>query len=203
MILDVVFNHTAEGGLHGPVYGLKGIDNPSYYHLRRGLPSRWVDFTGCGNTLNLELPAVFRLVLDSLRYWVVDMGVDGFRFDLAPVVGRGPDGFRSDAPLFQAIAEDPVLADVKWIAEPWDLGPGGYRLGQFPAGWAEWNDRFRDAVRRFCRGEASGPSLGDLASRLMGSRDVIGGKGMGPSGSINYRHQPRWLHPSRLGQLRA
>ena len=186
VILDVVYNHTAEGGLAGPIYSFKGLDNPSYYRLRRDLPSRWVDHTGCGNSLDIGSPPVLRLVMDSLRYWVSEMGVDGFRFDLAPAMGRQDGAFRPDAMFFQRIAEDPVLAGVKWIAEPWDLGPGGYRLGQLPPPWSEWNDRFRDLTRRVWLGGSGGPSLSELASRLAGSEDLFGSKGVGPRASINY-----------------
>ena len=186
VILDVVYNHTAEGGLVGPTYSFKGIDNPSYYRLRKDLPSRWIDHTGCGNSLDVGAPAVHHLVLDSLRYWVVEMGVDGFRFDLATTLGREGRGFRPDSAFFRAVAADPLLAGVKWIAEPWDLGPGGYRLGQFPANWSEWNDRFRDLTRRLWTGSADGAIISELASRLAGSEDIFARKGSGPRASINY-----------------
>lgn len=184
VVVDVVYNHTAEGGIDGPTYGFRGIDNASFYRLHPSRRDRYVDFTGCGNTLDSRQPLLLRLVLDSLRYWVEVLGVDGFRFDLAPAVARADPDFDPRAPLFRAIAEDPVLSRAKWIAEPWDLGPDGYRLGGFPAGWSEWNDRFRDTARRFWRGEAHGPLTAELATRLAGSRDVFGTRG--PLASINY-----------------
>ena len=189
VILDVVFNHTAEGGAQGPTYGFKGIDCPSYYLSHPHLPGRGFDYTGCGNTLDLDRELTFDLVVDSLRYWVHDMQVDGFRFDLGPVVGRHRGEFRADAPLFRHLAEDPTLAHVKWIAEPWDLGPYGYRLGQFPPPWREWNDRYRDTVRRFWSGRADGGVTAELSRRLDGSPDLLpstdGKAGDGPR-SLNY-----------------
>ncbi len=172
VILDAVFNHTAEGDHLGPTLSLRGLDNVAYYRLRSDDPRRYENFTGCGNTLDFRRPAVLRLVLDCLRHWVEAMGVDGFRFDLAVCLGRAADGFDPHAPFFEAVAADPSLSRVKLIAEPWDAGPQGYRLGQFPAGWAEWNDRYRDAARAFWRGELGAGR--ELVRRLQGSRDLLG-----------------------------
>ena len=182
VILDVVYNHTAEGDHLGPTLSLRGLDNASYYRLAESNRRRYVDFTGCGNTLDAGRPAVRRLILDSLRYWVREMHVDGFRFDLAPVLARDGDSFEPGARLFAAIAEDPILSPAKCIAEPWDVGPGGYRLGEFPDSWGEWNDRYRDAVRGFWRGDPA--TAGELAERLAGSRDVFGRRGR--RRSVNY-----------------
>jgi len=184
VILDVVYNHTAEGDHCGPTLSLKGIDNRSYYRLQPRNRRRYVDYTGCGNTLDVAQPAVRQLILDSLRYWVGEMHVDGFRFDLAVVLGRERSDFDPCASLLAAIGEDPMLSQVKLIAEPWDLGPGGYRLGEFPRPWAEWNDRYRDAVRRFWRGDAD--AAAELVRRLAGSRDLFGPRGGGPAGSIHF-----------------
>ena len=190
VILDVVFNHTAEGGLHGPLYGPKGLDARTYYRMNSLLPGRWIDYTGCGNTLNMDHPRTLQWVLDSLRYWVEEMQVDGFRFDLGPAVGRHDGEFRTDAPIFRALAEDPVLSTVKWIAEPWDLGPHGYRLGGFPTPWREWNDRYRDTVRRFWSGRADAAVTDELARRLQGSPDIFpsddGTTGEDNCRSLNY-----------------
>jgi isoamylase len=186
IFLDVVFNHTAEGGVGGPMLHCKGLDPEGYY--RRTPEGGYRDFSGCGNTLDLDRPRARRLVLDALRYWVQEMHVDGFRFDLAPTLGRhgtghGPEApFDAAAPFFQELAADPCLAGTKWIAEPWDLGPGGYRLGDFPAPWAEWNDRYRDTIKAFWRGDPG--HRGALASRLAGSRDLFPHRG--PTASLNY-----------------
>ncbi len=163
VILDVVYNHTAEGGARGPSLSFRGIDNPVYYRLLAEDPSRYVDDTGVGNTLNTDHAQVRRLILDSLRYWARDMGVDGFRFDLATTLARTAAGFDPHHPLLEAIGRDRVLSRVKLIAEPWDVGPGGYQLGGFPRPWAEWNDRFRDGVRAFWRGDAR--AAAELARR--------------------------------------
>ena len=171
VILDVVFNHTGESDVQGPTLSLRGLDNRAYY--RHDAEGRLVNDTGTGNTLACDHPAVRRLVLDSLRHFVGRAGVDGFRFDLAPILGRGPEGFDPDAPLLREIAADPLLADRVLIAEPWDVGPGGYQLGRFPAPWLEWNDRYRDRVRRYWRGDAH--AAGDFATALAGSSDVFGG----------------------------
>jgi isoamylase len=152
VILDVVYNHTGEGNELGPTLSFRGLDNASYYRLQNN-PRYYVNDTGTGNTLNVEHPMVLRMIMDSLRYWVEVMHVDGFRFDLCPVLGRTANGFDRNSPFFQAIRQDPVLAQVKMIAEPWDIGPGGYQLGAFPPPWAEWNDKFRDQARGFWRGD--------------------------------------------------
>ncbi len=173
VILDVVLNHTGEGDAHGPTLSLRGLDNADLLPARPGLAQRYVDDTGCGNTLALDRPPVLRLAMDALRGWAERAGVDGFRFDLATTLGRRDGGFDPAAPLLTAIAQDPALRRLKLIAEPWDIGPGGYRLGAFPGDWGEWNDRFRDDVRRFWRGDPA--RLGGLATRLAGSEDVFGG----------------------------
>ncbi len=184
VILDVVYNHTAEGGAGGPSLSFRGIDNPVYYRLLAEDPSEYVDDTGVGNTLNTEHAQVRRLILDSLRYWAHDMGVDGFRFDLATTLARTAAGFDAHHPLLEAIGRDRVLSRVKLIAEPWDVGPGGYRLGAFPRPWAEWNDRFRDGVRAFWRGDTG--AAAELARRVHGSADVFEHGGRGPAASVNY-----------------
>jgi glycogen operon protein len=182
VILDVVYNHTGEGNEMGPTLSFRGLDNASYYRL---LDDRryYVNDTGCGNTFNTGHPMVLRLVMDSLRYWVEVMHVDGFRFDLGASLGRAPGGFDNRAPFFQAIRQDPVLNRVKLIAEPWDIGPGGYQLGGFPAPFLEWNDRFRDGVRRFWREEPG--RAPDLAGRLMGSAQQFDHSGRAASSSVN------------------
>ena len=169
VILDLVFNHTGESDIHGGVLSLRGLDNAAYAHAPDG---SLINDTGCGNTLDFANPAVRALTLASLRHFVGHCGVDGFRFDLAPVMARGP-GFASDAPLFAEIAADPLLADRIMIAEPWDIGPGGYQLGNFPDNWLEWNDRFRDDVRRFWRGDGL---IADLVTRIAGSSDIFNGE---------------------------
>ncbi len=183
IILDVVFNHTGEGNEFGPTLSFRGIDNAAYYCLAED-KRRYRDFTGCHNTLNLEHPRVLQMVMDSLRYWVRDMHVDGFRFDLAVSLAREGHHFSPHGRFLAAIMQDPVLAKSKLIAEPWDLGPDGYQLGGFPPGWSEWNDKWRDGVRRFWRGE--GNVVGDLAFRLAGSGDVFGRSGRRPTASINF-----------------
>jgi isoamylase len=150
VILDVVYNHTAEGNELGPTLSFKGIDNRSYYRLLPDQPRYYINDTGTGNTLNLSHPRVIQMVADSLRYWVSEMRVDGFRFDLGTILAREPDGFKTESGFLKAIGQDPLLAEVKLIAEPWDCGPGGYQVGGFPPGWAEWNDTFRDVSRDFC-----------------------------------------------------
>jgi glycogen operon protein len=167
VILDLVFNHTGESDIHGGVLSFRGLDNAFYAHAPDG---RLINDTGCGNTLDFANPAVRALTLTSLRHFVTHCGIDGFRFDLASVMARSP-GFLPTAPIFAEIAADPDLADRILIAEPWDIGPGGYQLGLFPANWLEWNDRFRDDVRRFWRGDGT---AGALATRLAGSSDVFG-----------------------------
>jgi isoamylase len=183
VILDVVLNHTAETDLYGPTLSLRGLDNATYYRLDPSDQSRYLDWTGCGNCLNLGHPRVLQLALDALRHWAAQ-GVDGFRFDLATSLGRDGSGeFLSDAPLLQALAQDPVLGRLKVIAEPWDLGPGGYRQGQFPPPFAMWNDRYRDCVRRFWRGDEA--VLPELAGRLLGSADLYEAAGRRPQVSVN------------------
>ncbi len=169
VLLDVVFNHTGESDAHGPILSLRGLDNATYY--RHDDEDRLINDTGCGNTLACEHPAVRRLVLDAMRHFVRHAGVDGFRFDLAPILGRLPHGFAPDAPLLTEIRSDPVLADRVLIAEPWDIGPGGYNLGRFPAPFLEWNDRFRITVRRFWKGARY--ELGPLATALAGSSEIF------------------------------
>ncbi|WP_310498368.1 glycogen debranching protein GlgX [Sandarakinorhabdus sp.] len=169
VILDLVFNHSGESDIHGGVLSLRGLDNAAYAHAPDG---SLINDTGCGNTLDFANPAVRALTLASLRHFVSQCGVDGFRFDLAPIMARGP-GFAADAPMFAEIAADPLLSDRIMIAEPWDIGPGGYQLGNFPADWLEWNDRFRDDVRRFWRGDGG---IADLVTRIAGSSDVFNGE---------------------------
>ncbi|MCB2055232.1 MAG: glycogen debranching protein GlgX, partial [Geminicoccaceae bacterium] len=183
VLLDVVYNHTGEGDAQGPTLSFRGIDNRSYYKLD-GDPLREVDVTGCGNTFDLAHPRVLQLVMDSLRFWVTSIGVDGFRFDLATALGRSAHGFDAGAGFFDAIRQDPVLAGVRLIAEPWDVGPEGYRLGGFGSSWSEWNDRFRDTVRGFWRGDEH--LLPALAARLLGSADLFDHRGRRPFASINY-----------------
>jgi glycogen operon protein len=188
VVLDVVYNHTAELDEWGPTLSLRGIDNALYYHLLPHERSGYANWTGCGNCLNFDQPLVRRTVLESLRRWVVEFGVDGFRFDLAPVLARGGDEvqgrFQPDAPLLQAIASDPVLGQRLMIAEPWDIGAGGYQLGAFPPGWLEWNDRYRDTQRSFWLHRHS--SRGAFANRLAGSSDVFRHAGRGPHSSVNF-----------------
>ncbi|MEV4975107.1 glycogen debranching protein GlgX [Streptomyces scopuliridis] len=183
VILDVVYNHTAEGGELGPTLSLRGIDNRGYYRL----PSdarRYTDYTGCGNTLHVVQPQVLRLITDSLRYWVTEMGVDGFRFDLAAALARSMHDVDMLSPFLAVIAQDPVLRRVKLIAEPWDVGNGGYQVGSFPPLWTEWNDRYRDAVRDFWRGAL--PDVRDLGYRLSGSSDLYAWGGRRPYASVNF-----------------
>ena len=183
VILDVVYNHTGEGDELGPTLSFRGVDNASYYLLNDD-GRRYLDFTGCKNTLNLGHPRVLQMVLDSLRYWREEGGVDGFRFDLAFSLSREGHHFRRVSHFLTAVAQDPVLSKAKLIAEPWDLGPDGYQLGAFPPGWAEWNDKFRDDVRRFWRGDPG--RLADLATRLTGSSDVFNTRGRKPWASVNF-----------------
>ncbi|HEY5301003.1 MAG TPA: glycogen debranching enzyme GlgX, partial [Acetobacteraceae bacterium] len=184
VILDVVYNHTAEGDESGPTLSFRGLDNASYYRLDADDRRRCIDDTGTGNTLNLAHPRVSQMVMDSLRYWAQSFRVDGFRFDLAAALGREAHGFDPGAGFFDAIRQDPVLARLKLIAEPWDLGPDGYRLGQHPPGFAEWNDRFRDGVRRFWRDDPG--QRPEAAARLAGSADLFDRAGRRPGASINY-----------------
>jgi isoamylase len=184
VILDVVFNHTAEGNESGPLLSLRGIDNPLYYRLTPADLRFYENLTGCGNTVNCEHPRVRALIVDCLRYWVEEMHVDGFRFDLATVLGREAGGFSAQAALFKALRAEPALAYVKLIAEPWDVGLGGYQLGRFPLGWAEWNDRYRDTTRAFWRGDAG--KIGEFAERLAGSSDLFRHNGRKPTAGINF-----------------
>ena len=184
VILDVVYNHTAEGDHRGPTLCFRGVDNTAYYRLDPDDPGRYIDYTGCGNTLDIRRPRTLELVLDSLRYWVDEMHVDGFRFDIAPVLGRADTAMDPAAPFFELVRRDPILSGVKLIAEPWDLGPDGYQVGRFPAGWAEWNGKYRDGVRRFWRGD--GGAAGEMASRLTGSSDLYEAAGRGPLASVNF-----------------
>nr|WHW29816.1 putative glycogen debranching protein GlgX [uncultured bacterium] len=184
VILDVVYNHSAEGSHLGPTLSYRGIDNASYYQLMPGDRRFYINDSGCGNTFNVHHPRVMQMIMDSLRYWAGTMGVDGFRFDLASVLGRDERGFNSNSTFFQIIAQDPVLSGCKLIAEPWDLGPGGYQLGHYPPGFSEWNDRYRDTVRRFWRGDQG--QLPELARRLHGSGDIFEHKGRRPYASVNF-----------------
>ncbi|MGR9074290.1 MAG: glycogen debranching protein GlgX [Gammaproteobacteria bacterium] len=184
VILDVVYNHTAEGDHTGPTLCWRGIDNASYYRLEPEDKRYYINDTGCGNTFNLAHPRVLQMVMDSLRYWVTEMHVDGFRFDLATILGRDEKGFNKHAGFFMAIRQDPVLSRVKLIAEPWDIGPGGYQLGNIPTGWSEWNDRYRDSVRKFWRGDDG--ILPEFARRLHGSSDMFDHDGRGPGSSVNF-----------------
>ena len=184
VILDVVYNHTAEGDETGPTLSFRGLDNASYYRLEAADARRTVNDTGTGNTLNLSHPRVVQLVMDSLRYWVASFHVDGFRFDLCATLGRESNGYDPGAGFFDALRQDPVLAGAKLIAEPWDIGPGGYQLGNHPPGFAEWNDRFRDSVRSFWRGD--GGQRPAIAARLAGSADIFAHQGRRPWASINF-----------------
>jgi len=184
VILDVVYNHSAEGDHMGPTLCFRGLDNAAYYRLLDGQPRYYVNDTGCGNTLNVAHPFVLRMIMDSLRFWVQAMGVDGFRFDLATTLCRSWQGFDAGGNFLTAIRQDPVLAGVKMIAEPWDIGPGGYQLGQFPPIFAEWNDRSRDTVRRFWRGD--GHSAQDLGSALLGSASLFDKQGRRAWSSVNF-----------------
>ncbi len=184
VILDVVYNHTAEGDEHGPTLSFRGLDNASYYRLPPHAKAHYDNYAGCGNTLDLRHPRVLQMVLDSLRFWAGEMHVDGFRFDLAPVLGRGDHGFDRHAPFFTALAQDPLLSRLKMIAEPWDVGPGGYQVGGFPGGWLEWNDRYRDTMRAFWI-EGS-HTRGDFAQRLCASSDIFQPRGRAPFESVNY-----------------
>ncbi len=182
VLLDVVYNHTAEGNERGPTLSFKGIDNASYYRLQNN-KRYYINDTGTGNTVNLSNRRVIQLVTDSLRYWVNEMHVDGFRFDLGTILAREPGGFDTDSGFLRACAQDPVLNDVKLIAEPWDIGPGGYQVGGFPPGWAEWNDRFRDSVRDYWRGEAPASAI---TSPISASGEVFNHHGRRPWSSINF-----------------
>ena len=184
VILDVVYNHTPEGSELGPTLSFKGIDNASYYRLVPDEARYYINDTGTGNTLNLSHPRVLQMVTDSLRYWVTEMHVDGFRFDLATILAREPSGFDTESGFLQACRQDPVLASAKLIAEPWDCGPGGYQVGRFPPGWAEWNDTFRDTVRSYWKGDEG--TAAALAQCLAGSADTFNHRGRRPWASVNF-----------------
>ena len=201
VILDVVYNHTGEGNHLGPTVSLRGIDNTAYYRVQPDEPRYYMDFTGTGNSLNMLHPRTMQLIMDSLRYWVTEMHVDGFRFDLAATLARELYEVNRLGTFFDIIQQDPVLSRVKLIAEPWDVGPGGYQVGNFPVGWAEWNDKYRDSVRRFWRGDAA--LVPELAYRLSGSSDIFQASGPSDLRVDQLRHRPRRLHPQRSGQLRA
>ncbi|MEJ7556707.1 MAG: glycogen debranching protein GlgX [Pedobacter sp.] len=183
VILDVVYNHTAEGNHMGPTLSFKGIDNAEYYRLTED-KRFYMDYTGTGNTLNAHFPSVLRLMMDSLRYWVLEMRVDGFRFDLASTLARGLNEVNMLGSFFSIIQQDPVISQVKLIAEPWDIGDGGYQVGNFPHGWAEWNGKYRDSIRDYWRGENS--MLGEFASRFTGSPDLYQGDNRTPTASVNF-----------------
>ncbi len=184
VVIDVVFNHTAEGNENGPTLSLRGLDNSTYYRLRPHQRAHYENLSGCGNTVRFDTPETRGLVIDCLRYWKEEMRVDGFRFDLAPVVGRDASGYNVNSPFFAALRSDPVLSYVKLIAEPWDMGTGGYQLGHFPPGWSEWNDRYRDTMRAFWRGDR--PLIGAFAERFAGSSDLFRHGGRKPTASINF-----------------
>ena len=184
VILDVVYNHTAEGNQLGPTLSMRGVDNAAYYRLSPEDARYYMDFTGCGNSPNVQHPRMLQLIMDSLRYWVTEMHVDGFRFDLASTLAR--ELFEVDrlGAFFDIIHQDPVLSQVKLIAEPWDVGEGGYQVGNFPVLWSEWNGKYRDTVRRFWKGD--GDTLAEFATRLSGSSDLYQYDGRKPSASINF-----------------
>ena len=184
VILDVVYNHTAEGNERGPTLSFKGIDNASYYRLLPDQQRYYINDTGTGNTVNLSHPRVLQMVTDSLRYWVEEMRVDGFRFDLGTILGREPHGFDESGAFLDSCRQDPVLSSVKLIAEPWDCGPGGYQVGGFPPGWAEWNDQYRDVMRRFWKGDEG--LLAPFATRLTASSDIFNRRGRKPWASVNF-----------------
>ena len=194
VIIDVVYNHTCEGDALGPTLSFRGIDNSSYYRLDPSKPESYINDTGCGNTLNISHPRVLQMVMDSLRYWVQVMGVDGFRFDLATILGRELQGFDKSNGFLDALLQDPILNSVKVIAEPWDIGPGGYQLGGFPSPWSEWNDRYRDTMRGYWRGDKG--LLPELARRIHGSSDIFEHNGRQPFASINFltSHDGNTLH---------
>src|SRR6266496_3660938 len=184
VILDVVYNHTCEGGPGGPILSFRGIDNRAYYRLLPGDPSRYLDYTGCGNTFDPRLPFPLQLITDSLRYWITEMHVDGFRFDLASALARSLHDVDKLSSFFDTIHQDPVISQAKLIAEPWDVGAGGYQVGAFPPLWTEWNDRYRNAVRDFWRGAL--PDVRDLGYRLSGSSDLYAWGGRRPYASVNF-----------------
>src|SRR5690606_869751 len=184
VIMDVVYNHTCEGNQLGPTLSWRGLDNASYYHLVPGDERYYMDHTGCGNSVNLSHPRVLQMVMDSLRYWATAFQIDGFRFDLGVTLGREGDRFDQGAAFFDIIRQDPILSRLKMISEPWDLGPDGYQVGNHPPGFAEWNDKYRDSVRRFWRGDLS--LRGELAGRMVGSPDLFDGRHRRPWASVNF-----------------
>jgi glycogen operon protein len=184
VVMDVVYNHTAEGNEGGPTLSFKGIDNASYYRLLPDQKRRYINDTGTGNTVNLSHPRVLQMVADSLRYWAIEMRIDGFRFDLATILAREPYGFDEGGGFLDACRQDPVLSGVKLIAEPWDVGPGGYQVAHFPPGWAEWNDKYRDTVRAYWKGDEG--KLSELATRMAGSADMFNHRGRRPWASVNF-----------------
>ncbi len=184
MILDVVYNHTAEGNHLGPTLSFKGIDNAAYYRLVADRRQFYMDYTGTGNTLNMRHPHVLQLLMDSLRYWVLEMHVDGFRFDLAATLARELHAVDRLSAFFDLIQQDPVVSQVKLIAEPWDVGEGGYQVGNFPPQWSEWNGKYRDTVRDYWRGQDQ--TLAEFASRFTGSSDLYESSGRRPLASINF-----------------
>ncbi len=184
VLLDVVYNHTPEGSEEGSTLSMRGLDNASWYQLAPDDKSRSENHSGCGNTLHVAHPRVAQFVLDSLRYWVHEMGVDGFRFDLAPVLGRTRHGYDVNAAFFTALAQDPILARARLIAEPWDAGPGGYQVGRFPGRWQEWNDKFRDSVRRYWLDRGVG--RGEFARRFTASSDLFHHAQRSPLASVNF-----------------
>jgi isoamylase len=184
VILDVVYNHTAEGNHFGPTLSFRGIDNAAYYRLMHDEPRYYMDYTGCGNTLNMLHPRVLQMIMDSLRYWITEMHVDGFRFDLAAALARELHEVDRLGAFFDIIHQDPVISQVKLIAEPWDLGEGGYQVGRFPIGWTEWNGKYRDVIRDYWKGE--GGLIGELAYRLAGSSDLYEHGGRRPHASVNF-----------------
>ena len=198
VILDVVYNHTAEGNHLGPTLSFRGIDNQAYYRLMDDDARYYMDYTGTGNSLNVRQPHSLQLIMDSLRYWVTEMHVDGFRFDLAATLAREFYDVDRLSSFFELVQQDPVVSQVKLIAEPWDVGPGGYQVGNFPPQWTEWNGKYRDTVRDFWRGE---PSLGEFASRLTGSRRPL--RALRPPAGREHqlRHRPRRVHAARPGVL--
>lgn len=184
VVLDIVLNHTCESDHTGPTLSWRGLDNASWYRLDHDWPDRYVNDSGCGNTLDTRHPRVLQFVMDVLRFWIEEMGVDGFRFDLAPILGRGDHGFDRRHPFFHALSQDPVLSSAVLIAEPWDIGPGGYQLGGFPEGWLEWNDRFRDDMRRFWL--CGHVTRGEFARRLCASADIFQQRHRAPAESVSY-----------------
>ena len=199
VILDVVYNHTAEGNQMGPTLSFRGIDNPTYYRLVHDNPRYYMDYTGTGNTLNVRHPQVLKLIMDSLRYWVQEMHVDGFRFDLAAALARELHDVDRLSAFFDIINQDPVISQVKLIAEPWDVGEGGYQVGKFPPLWAEWNGQYRDAVRRYWKGDDG--QLAELGYRLTGSSDLYQRDGRHPTASINFVTAHDGFTLQRSGEL--